>query len=77
MGEMISSFDGTMLYFNKEMPVQPRAVAVIVHGLCEHQGRYDYFADLFHQAGIGTYRFDHRGHGLSLIHILSALPPCG
>ena len=65
MGEMISSFDGTMLYFNKEMPVQPRAVAVIVHGLCEHQGRYNYFADLFHQAGIGTYRFDHRGHGRS------------
>lgn len=65
MGEMISSFDGTMLYFNKEMPEQPKAVAVIVHGLCEHQGRYDYFADLFHQASIGTYRFDHRGHGRS------------
>lgn len=65
MGEMIASFDGTNLYLNKEMPPQARAVAVIVHGLCEHQGRYDYFADLFHQAGIGTYRFDHRGHGRS------------
>ena len=42
-----------------------RAVAVIVHGLCEHQGRYDYFSGLFHKAGIGTYRFDHRGHGRS------------
>ena len=65
MGEMISSFDGTKLYFNREMPEQARAAAVIVHGLCEHQGRYDYLADLFHQAGIGTYRFDHRGHGRS------------
>ena len=65
MGEMFSSFDGTMLYLNKEIPDGARAVAVIVHGLCEHQGRYDYFADLFHQAGIGTYRFDHRGHGRS------------
>ena len=65
MGEMFSSFDGTQLYLNKEVPDGARAVAVIVHGLCEHQGRYDYLAELFHKAGIGTYRFDHRGHGRS------------
>lgn len=65
MGTMISSFDETKLYLEKEIPENCRAVAVIVHGLCEHQGRYDYLADLFHQAGIGTYRFDHRGHGRS------------
>lgn len=65
MGEMITSFDGTKLYFNREIPENPRAAAVIVHGLCEHQGRYDYFAELFHKAGIATYRFDHRGHGRS------------
>lgn len=65
MGEMISSLDGTKLYLNKEAGGDCKAVAVIVHGLCEHQGRYDYFAELFHKAGIGTYRFDHRGHGRS------------
>lgn len=65
MGEMIVSFDGTKLYFNREVEKGCKAVAVIVHGLCEHQGRYDYFADKLHQAGIGTYRFDHRGHGRS------------
>lgn len=65
MGEMISSYDNTKLYLNKELPDSCKAVAVIVHGLCEHQGRYDYFAGLFHKAGIGTYRFDHRGHGRS------------
>ncbi|WP_294143651.1 alpha/beta hydrolase [uncultured Clostridium sp.] len=65
MGEMISSYDGTKLYLNKEVGNGCKAVAVIVHGLCEHQGRYDYFAGLFHNAGIGTYRFDHRGHGRS------------
>lgn len=65
MGEMISSYDSTKLYLNKEVGKDCRAVAVIVHGLCEHQGRYDYFAGLFHNAGIGTYRFDHRGHGRS------------
>ena len=65
MGEMFSSFDGTQLYLNKEVGEGVRAVAVIVHGLCEHHGRYDYFAEKLHQAGIGTYRFDHRGHGRS------------
>lgn len=65
MGEMFSSFDGTKLYLNKEVPSGCRAVAVIVHGLCEHQGRYDYLANRFHDAGVGTYRFDHRGHGRS------------
>lgn len=62
---MISSFDGTRLYLNREVADDNRCVAVIVHGLAEHQGRYDYLAGLFHQAGIGTYRFDHRGHGRS------------
>ncbi len=62
---MISSFDGTQLYLNKEVSGDNTCVAVIVHGLCEHQGRYDYLAELFHKSGIGTYRFDHRGHGRS------------
>ena len=62
---MISSFDGTQLYLNKEVSGDRTCVAVIVHGLAEHQGRYDYLANLFHQHGIGTYRFDHRGHGRS------------
>lgn len=62
---MISSFDGTKLFMKKEVKHDDHAVIVIVHGLCEHQGRYDYFADKLHAAGIGTYRFDHRGHGRS------------
>lgn len=62
---MFSSFDGTKLYLNKEVAPDAKAVCVVVHGLCEHQGRYDYLAEQFHEAGIGTYRFDHRGHGHS------------
>lgn len=65
MSEMITSFDGTKLFLNKELADSAKAVAVIVHGLCEHQGRYDYMAQLFHKAGVSTYRFDHRGHGRS------------
>lgn len=65
MEKILTSFDGTGLYLNKEVPENVRAIAVIVHGLCEHQGRYDHLAGVFHQAGIGTYRYDHRGHGRS------------
>lgn len=63
--KMVPSFDGMMLYMKKEIPEGCSAVVVIVHGLCEHQGRYDYLAEKFHEAGLGTYRFDHRGHGKS------------
>ena len=62
---MIASFDGTRLFLNKEVADDNRCVAVIVHGLCEHQGRYDHVAEAFHKNGISTYRFDHRGHGRS------------
>ena len=62
---VISSFDGTQLYTKTETAADNKAIVVIVHGLCEHQGRYDYFAEKLHAAGYGTYRFDHRGHGRS------------
>ena len=65
MTEMISSFDGTKLFLNREIPEGSKAIAVIVHGLAEHQGRYDYVAQKLHERGFGTYRFDHRGHGRS------------
>ncbi len=65
MTNFIESFDGTKLFYNKEDAQNPKAAIVIVHGLAEHQGRYDYVAEKFHQAGFTTYRFDHRGHGQS------------
>ena len=50
----VESFDATKLFFNRELVEDARAAIVIVHGLCEHQGRYDYFAEKLHQAGIST-----------------------
>ena len=44
---------------------EPRGIAVIVHGLCEHCGRYDYVTERLNAAGYSVYRFDHRGHGRS------------
>ncbi len=66
MEEMeLASFDGTRLYLKKETAEINHAVCVIVHGLCEHQGRYDYVAEKLREENIGVYRFDHRGHGRS------------
>jgi len=61
----ILTFDDTELYLKTDVPTSPKAVAVIVHGLCEHQGRYDYLTSRLDAQGIAVYRFDHRGHGQS------------
>ena len=65
MTNFIESFDGTALFYNKEEAKNAKAAVVIVHGLAEYSGRYDYVAEKFHNAGFSTYRFDHRGHGKS------------
>ncbi|SHF05915.1 alpha/beta hydrolase [Alkalibacter saccharofermentans] len=63
--KIISSYDGTKLFLKKEVPVNPKAIVLIVHGLCEHQGRYNYLTQKLNEKGFGVYRFDHRGHGKS------------
>ncbi|MDR0285605.1 MAG: lysophospholipase [Propionibacteriaceae bacterium] len=60
-----TSFDGTALFGVLEVPSRPRALVVIVHGLCEHLGRYDYVASRLVAQHIAVFRFDHRGHGRS------------
>lgn len=59
------TFDGIELYGKTDAVEDPRAVVVIVHGLCEHQGRYDYLTMRLNAQGYSVYRFDHRGHGRS------------
>ncbi|MDR6722587.1 lysophospholipase [Paenibacillus amylolyticus] len=61
----IQSFDGTQLYFSKNVVRDAKAAVVIVHGLCEHAGRYDYVTEQLNKRGVSVYRFDHRGHGRS------------
>jgi acylglycerol lipase len=41
----------------------PVAVALLVHGLGEHGGRYGTVAEALTNAGIDTHAYDHRGHG--------------
>lgn len=59
------TFDGIELYGKTDAVANPRGVVVIVHGLCEHQGRYDYLTARLNAQRYSVYRFDHRGHGRS------------
>ncbi len=59
------TFDGLELYLVKERLLKAGAAVLIVHGLCEHQERYDYLAVRLQAQQFNTYRFDHRGHGRS------------
>lgn len=42
---------------------KPTAVLQLVHGSCEHLGRYNEFAKAINKAGIIVVGDDHRGHG--------------
>jgi alpha-beta hydrolase superfamily lysophospholipase len=61
----IETNDGVSLYVSKKILERPKAVMVIVHGLCEHSGRYDEVTASFNSRGFSVYRFDNRGHGKS------------
>lgn len=43
-----------------------RAVVQIVHGIAEHIGRYDHFAEFLRARGFAVCADDHMGHGLSV-----------
>ncbi|MTI65513.1 MAG: alpha/beta hydrolase [Firmicutes bacterium] len=63
--EKIKSFDDTLLHFIKDEVEESKAVIIIVHGFCEHLGRYEYVTDKLNEFGFSVYRFDNRGHGKS------------
>lgn len=43
----------------------PKAAIVLVHGLSDHSGRYEGFAETLATFGFSTFAFDLRGHGQS------------
>jgi alpha-beta hydrolase superfamily lysophospholipase len=63
--DKLIGLDGVKLFLTKNFLDHPRAVVVIVHGICEHSGRYDEVAACFNGWGYSVYRFDLRGHGRS------------
>jgi alpha-beta hydrolase superfamily lysophospholipase len=61
-----TSFDGLKLYDQWWRPQsEPRASVVILHGICEHSGRYNDVAEFLTAQGYAVDTFDLRGHGKS------------
>jgi acylglycerol lipase len=63
--KMIKAYDGIDIFSTIDAVENPQAVIVVVHGLAEHSGRYDYVTRKFNENQMSVYRFDHRGHGRS------------
>lgn len=58
--------DGVRLHFRSWQPApHPRASVLLVHGVGEHSGRYQWLAEWLVGQGLAVYAWDHRGHGLS------------
>jgi alpha-beta hydrolase superfamily lysophospholipase len=45
-------------------PKKPKASILILHGMAEHQKRYDAFAQYLVDLGFDVFLYDHRGHGI-------------
>lgn len=65
MQNYFNTFDNTKLFYVKDIPDNPRAIILIVHGIAEHSKRYEYVKNKFLIENYGVYRFDLRGHGKS------------
>ncbi len=63
----LTAFDNTPIFLRTWTPEHqpPRAVLMLVHGLAEHAGRYQYVVDAFLKKGYVIYGHDHRGFGKS------------
>lgn len=60
---MILEGNGLKIYSQVDKVENALRSIVIVHGLGEHLGRYDYFTKKLNEAGYNVYRFDQPGHG--------------
>ena len=63
--EFIQSNDGTQLHVQTCDQTNPKATVLVVHGFCEHIGRYEHVFRWFHEHGYHLGGLDYRGHGRS------------
>lgn len=62
----LSHQDRLMAFYKwVDMPLNPKATILLVHGLGEHMGRYTHVAQFLQAAGYAVFGYDHHGHGLS------------
>jgi len=59
--------NGLQLNVNDYLVDQMKGIVLCVHGMCEHQLRYQKFAEFLNQNKYSVYTYDHRGHGKSIL----------
>lgn len=59
----LTAGDASLAVYTWSPEVRPRAVIQIVHGMCEHVGRYGGLATQLAVAGFAVVAHDQRGHG--------------
>ena len=60
----VNAADSTRLHVYRWSPDgEAKAAVLIAHGMAEHAGRYERFAERLTAAGYDVYAIDHRGHG--------------
>jgi alpha-beta hydrolase superfamily lysophospholipase len=64
-GTFVSGDSGQVYWQSWDPEESSRAVLLLVHGLAEHSGRYEGFAEFFTSAGFAVHALDHPGHGRS------------
>ena len=60
-----SGYDGLTLHATAYLPKKPKGILQVVHGMCEHMGRYEEMLQYFAENGYVACGFDQRGHGAS------------
>lgn len=61
----VQTHDGLGLHVHHWPVPQAKGVVQLVHGMCEHLGRFDALAKAINEAGWAVAGVDHRGHGRS------------
>ena len=62
---IITGFGDTALWYQAQLPAEPVADVVLVHGYAEHSTRYQHVITALVNAGYAVWAQDHRGHGRS------------
>ena len=59
----LTAKDGKEVFVRMWKVTEPKATVQIIHGMNEHSGRYQEFAEFLNNAGFSVFATDHRGHG--------------
>ncbi len=60
-----SAKDNLRLFWESDVPDEPRAHIALVHGYADHSGRYRGVINALVEQGFAVHAFDYRGHGQS------------